>query len=167
MDRPSRPEIEDFLYYEASLIDSWRLREWLECFDPEAQYIVPATDCPPEKALTTDPLETVCLLADDVPLMKARVDRLENFRAHAEHPRSVIRHMITNPVVRWHDDERCDVHTSLAVFWRHHDAERLYVGRCLHRLRPTGKKPVADSFRILERRVALDNGAVGALSFII
>ena len=37
----SRAEFEDFLYWEAALLDQWRLDEWFELFTTDAVYEVP------------------------------------------------------------------------------------------------------------------------------
>ena len=42
----TRPEIEDFLFNEAALLDDWKLEEWLALFTDDARYLVPATDLP-------------------------------------------------------------------------------------------------------------------------
>ena len=41
-----RPEVEDFLYKEAALLDEWRLDEWLGLLTEDAIYEVPPTDVP-------------------------------------------------------------------------------------------------------------------------
>src|ERR1700761_1837058 len=40
----SRQQIEDFLYAEAALLDSWALDEWLQLFDEDAKYGGPSND---------------------------------------------------------------------------------------------------------------------------
>jgi p-cumate 2,3-dioxygenase beta subunit len=41
----TRQQVEDFLFAEADMLDTWRLREWLALFDPEATgYFMPTTD---------------------------------------------------------------------------------------------------------------------------
>src|SRR6185503_5597239 len=42
----SREQVEDFFYYEAALLDEWRLDEWLELLTDDASYYVPSTDVP-------------------------------------------------------------------------------------------------------------------------
>jgi len=39
----NRAEIEDFLYTEATLLDTWSLDDWLELFDPTPNTRSPAT----------------------------------------------------------------------------------------------------------------------------
>ena len=41
-----RAAVEDFLFHEADLLDTWRLDSWLELFTEECSYLIPATDRP-------------------------------------------------------------------------------------------------------------------------
>lgn len=167
MGRPCRTIVEDFMYQEAALIDDWRLREWVDCFTEDGQYVVPALDCDPQLAMDGDPRTMLCLVADDRRLISARVDRLENVRAHAEHPRTRVRHLVTNVRPVWTGDDRLEVHSNLAVHWSHHDAEGTYVAKARHRLVWLGGDDAPSAFAIAERRVVIDATVVGALSFIL
>ena len=167
MGRPSRAVVEEFLYHEAALIDEWRLREWLACFDEDGRYVVPALDADPDDAFAGDPRSMLCLVADDMRLIRARIDRLESTRAHAEHPRTRVVHMITNVRTEWASEERVDVASNVAVHWAHHENEGTYVTRCRHKLRWIGGDSVPAAFAIIERRVVIDADFVGALSFIM
>ena len=42
----SRAEIEDFLFREADLLDSWKLDDWLGLMTDDAAYYVPPNDKP-------------------------------------------------------------------------------------------------------------------------
>lgn len=167
MGRPTRSAVEDFLYHEAGLIDDWRLREWVECFTDEGVYVIPALDCDPHTAMDGDQRMMLCLVADDRRLLSARVDRLENVRAHAEHPRTRVRHMVSNVRPRWTADDLLEVWSNVAVHWAHHDAEGTYVAKCRHRLQWLGGDDGPRAFAIAERRVVIDASIVGAMSFIL
>ncbi len=170
----TRPVVEDFLYHEAELIDSWRLREWAACFREDGQYIVPTLDADPETAMDLDPFAMLCLIADDRGLIDARVDRLENIRAHAESPRSRVTHVVANVRVAASDGDIVDVLSNLIVHRWRHDRLDTYVGRCRHRLAvrdgaSRSPDPAVD-LCIVERRVVLDLESldpVGPLSFIL
>ena len=172
MPEVTRPVVEDFLYHEAELIDSWRLREWAACFREDGQYIVPTLDADPEKAMDLDPFAVLCLIADDRGLINARVDRLENIRAHAESPHSRVTHSISNVRLRDSDSDGdvVDVLSNLIVHRWRHDRPDTYVGRCRHRLAVQDGGPNSPTFSIVERRVVLDLESldpVGPLSFIL
>ena len=165
-----RSEVEDFLYHEAELIDAWRLREWAAVFHDDGQYVVPTLDIEPEVALDIDPYATLCLIADDRHLIDARVDRLENIRAHAENPRSRVNHAITNVRVEPLVDGVLEVRSNLTVHRWRHDRLDTFVGLCRHRLVPGDSDYRHPQFMILERRVVLDMESIdpmGPISFIL
>ena len=86
-----RAAVEDFLYLEADLLDSWRLDDWLELFADDAVYEVPATD-----ALDGDPAENLFIIADTMEVLRGRVKRLKNVQAYAESPKSRTRRIVSN-----------------------------------------------------------------------
>jgi len=63
-----RPEVEDFLFYEAELLDEWRLDEWLTLFTDDAHYYVPSTDVAPDAS----PDNNLFYIADDRYRLEAR-----------------------------------------------------------------------------------------------
>ncbi len=90
-DTALRTAVEDFLSFEAALLDDWRLDEWLQLFTDDCTYHVPATDRP-----DGDPLRDLFLIQDDYFLLAQRVDALMNGTAWAESPRSTTQRMISN-----------------------------------------------------------------------
>lgn len=143
----TRSEIEDFLYYEAALLDAWDLDGWLELYEPDAKYEVPCND-----KIDADPDRDLLLIDDDHRRMQARVERLNNRRAHREYPHSRTNHQVFN--VRFGP---ADGGTEIAVtasftVWRFRGGKSsAYVGQYHYRLRPTGA-----GFRIAYKRVNLD-----------
>jgi p-cumate 2,3-dioxygenase beta subunit len=87
----SRSEIEDFLYAEADLLDSWQLDKWLGLFTDDGQYLVPAADLPADASPDT----SLFYIADDRFRLGERVARLMKKTAHSEYPRSKTRHFVT------------------------------------------------------------------------
>ncbi|OPX10703.1 aromatic-ring-hydroxylating dioxygenase subunit beta [Mycobacterium sp. AT1] len=141
----TRARVEEFLYHEADLLDSWRLDEWLELFDADAKYEVPSNT-----ALDGDPATDLMLIDDNYQRMRARVERLNSRRAHREFPHSRTNHQVANVRFRVEDD----IVTVDALFtvWRfRHGREGYYVGKYRYRLRPVG-----DEFRIQHKRIELD-----------
>jgi p-cumate 2,3-dioxygenase beta subunit len=141
----TRLEVEDFLYREAALLDEWRLDDWLELFDDEAEYVVPATDAPDGL-----PSDSLVLITDDIFRIRARVTRLNSRRAHREFPTSRTRRIISN--VRILDDrgEEIDIEANFIIYRIRKDANA-YVGRYVYTLvRSNG------SFLIRKRRAELD-----------
>ena len=71
----TRADVEDFLYYEAALLDEWRLEEWLDLFTDDAVYEIPATDLPGH--VESDASRTYALVHDRRTLLEQRVIRLK------------------------------------------------------------------------------------------
>lgn len=158
----TRAEVEDFLYREAELLDSWRLEEWLGLLTEDAHYLVPPNDTP-----EGDSRHDLFIIADDITRIRARVKRLSSPDAHAESPHSRTRRMITNVMISEPDGAEVAVRANFVVhrFRRGHEA-RVYVGRTHYRLR----RDDAGGLRIAVRRVVLDDealGGLGAVSFIL
>jgi p-cumate 2,3-dioxygenase subunit beta len=141
----SRQQIEDFLYAEAALLDSWALDEWLQLFDEDAKYEVPSND-----ALDGDPARDLMLIDDNYTRLTARVERLNSRRAHREYPHSRTNHQVFNVRV---DGSAEDISvTASFTVWRFRAGRTgCYVGRYRYRLRR-----IDDSFRIASKRVELD-----------
>ena len=140
-----RLEVEDFLYYEAALLDEWRLDEWLELLTDDADYIVPATD-----ALNGDAGTSLVLLHDDITRIRGRVTRLNSRHAHREFPSSRTRRMLTNVRIIDVRDDELDATCNFLVY-RIRGSVNPYVGRYLYTLVRDG-----DSFLIRSRRAELD-----------
>lgn len=152
--------VEQFLYYEADLLDRWQLDEWANLFTGDGRYEVPSTD-----SQTGEPSSHLMLLADDLERILARVKRLKSRKAHREFPYSRTRRLITN--VRATTDSNGERHvTANFCVWRlRAGAVNPYIGRYIYRLVPDG-----DTFKIRYRRAELDLESLdphGTLSIIL
>ena len=151
----SRAAVEDFLYHEADLLDSWKLEEWAELFSDDGQYWVPSTDAPPD----ADPRHSLFLIYDDRHRIGERAKRLLKKSAHAEFPHSRTRHLISN--VRLHSaiDAAADglregdlrVTCNFVVYRSKHGMNDIYPGHSIYDLVCDG-----ESFRIRLKRAVLD-----------
>jgi p-cumate 2,3-dioxygenase beta subunit len=157
----SRPEIEDFLFHEAALLDEWRLDEWLELLTEDATYEVPPNDTP-----MGDSKGTLFILADDIVRIRERVKRLKSPNCHAEFPHSRTRRMISNVRILGRDGDLITVSANFVCHrFRRHERIREFVGSYRHVL-----KCAADGIKIKSRRTVLDAyelGSLGAVSFIL
>lgn len=144
----TRSEIEDFLYHEAALLDAWNLDDWLDLYTPDAKYEVPCND-----KLDADPERDLLLIDDDHGRMQARVERLNNRRAHREYPHSRSNHQVFNVRVEpaGGQDGEITVTASFTVWRFRAGKSSAYVGRYRYRLRPAD-----GNFRIAYKRVELD-----------
>ena len=141
----SRQQIEDFLYAEAELLDSWALDAWLQLFDEDAKYEVPSND-----ALDGDPAHDLMLIDDNHARLAARVERLNSRRAHREYPHSRTNHQVFNVRVKGSAEDIL-VTASFTVWRFRAGRSSCYVGRYRYRLRRTD-----GGFRIAAKRAELD-----------
>lgn len=155
----SRAQVEDFLYGEAAILDSWRYDDWLALFEPGGRYEIPTTDY---RGWSLH--EGGSFVDDDYDLLRARVKRLKSRKAHAENPHSRTQHLVSN--VRLTAQDGAVQADAAFVVYRARDGRfDTYVGRYQHLLVPT-----ADGLRFRLRRSILTHEALppGArLSFIL
>jgi p-cumate 2,3-dioxygenase subunit beta len=88
-----RLRVEELLYLEADLLDSWQLDDWLALYTEDAHYYVPPSDVDGD---TADPDTSLFYMMDDRIRMEQRVIRLSKVGAHSEWPRSKVRHLVSN-----------------------------------------------------------------------
>lgn len=153
--------VEDFLYFEADLLDEWRLHEWLALFADDGRYLIPSTDKP-----DGDPTKDLFLVQDDRFLLEQRVNSLQTRAAHAEYPHSRTRRLVTNIKATTHtEDGRIDVRANFAVFRARNGVVDIYFGRYLHVLERGD-----EGFRFVTRKSILDLDALrphGKVSIIL
>lgn len=157
----TRPEIEDFLYLEADVLDAWDYDEWLALFEEGARYEVPTTDYRSGRS----PHESGSFVDDDWDLLKARVKRLKSRKAHAENPHSRTHRLVSNVRVLDNDADSVWVSASFVVHRARDGHFDVYVGRYEHVLAVTD-----GGFRFRRRRSILGHESLAAgarLSFIL
>lgn len=157
----ARADVEDFLFAEASLIDNWKLPEWLDLFTEDGAYYVPSTDVDP----MASPDNNLFYIADDRYRLGERVKRLMKRTAHAEFPRSKLCHLVSN--VRLLDNSNGEIFASAAfVTYRTKFAVTdIYFGTSYYRLVIRDGK-----MRIREKRAVLASDGLrsqGRVSFIL
>ena len=156
----SRSQVEDLLYYEANLLDKWRLNEWLELFDEDAVYLVPSTDNP-----GGDPATELFLITDDLALLHARVKRLMSDKAHREFPHSLTRRFITNVCITRAEGSLVEVSAAFLVYRTRAETTDFYIGHYENTLRVSNGR-----LRFAVRKAVLDMETlrpVGTLSIIL
>jgi p-cumate 2,3-dioxygenase beta subunit len=143
----SRPEVEDFLYHEAELLDDWRLEEWLALFTDDAHYYVPSTDISGDAS----PDDNLFYIADDRFRLESRVARLLKRSAHSEYPRSKTRHLVSNVRIRERGPEGLFVSAAFVTYRTKDAVTDTFIGSNRYRL-------VAgdDGLQIREKRCVLD-----------
>lgn len=120
---------ENFLIYEARLLDEGFFDDWLELFTPDARYWVPSQPDQP------DPFETVSLMHDDRRLLETRVRRLSDPRIYSQEPRSRTSRLVTNVTTEAKTAEQgVTVRSKFVLVEYRREEQRLFAGTYEHRL---------------------------------
>jgi len=156
-----RSDYEDFLYYEAALLDEWRLDEWLELFDQKAVYEVPTAGA----ADDADSAEALFYIADDYGRLRHRVARLNKHGAHSEWPRSDTVRLIGNVRVLGAVPDGVEIACTFSTYRSKNDITDLFVGHSRYIL-VEGE----GGLRIVSKRVMLDMNSLrpqGRISILL
>jgi 3-phenylpropionate/cinnamic acid dioxygenase small subunit len=145
-------EVEQFLYYEASLLDDGKYDEWLEQFTDDLQYFVPIRETLDNPEEGVGDISDITLMIDNKDSLGLRIARLGTGMAHAETPRTRTRHNVNNVIITEVDDEtlaiRCNVNVSASRLER---TEFSFYG-----YRFDTVKRVDGKLKIAQRKVILD-----------
>lgn len=153
----TRLDIEDFLYYEASLLDDWKLDEWLNLCTENCYYLIPPNDVP-----EGEHKNTLFIAADNYSRLKSRIKRLKSRHAHAENPKSRTKRMISNVRIVDKTSNELTVHANFVVYrFRRNEDIREYVGHYEYKL-------VTDNncLKIAERKVLLTHEELASLGSV-
>ena len=157
----SRAEIEDLFYYEAELLDAWKLDDWLKLMADDGSYYVPPNDKP-----DADHRFTLFTIADDIVRLRERIIRLKDPNCHAEFPPSRTRRLITNVRITAIEGDTTTAAANFSIHrFRRGGAHQEFVGRYRYVL-----KRQHGMLKIAERRAILDAeelGMLGSVSFIL
>jgi 3-phenylpropionate/cinnamic acid dioxygenase small subunit len=162
MNSELRRRIEDFLYFEADLLDDRKLREWLDLLTDDVRYWMPIRHNPLER-----PSEIAEELAqggegfyfdDDKKSLTIRVERVYKKNAWAEMPPSRTRHLISNVRIKKDDGGEIEVHSNFLVYRTRMETDQdLFAGKREDILRRAG-----ESFKIARRTIILDQAVLAA-----
>jgi p-cumate 2,3-dioxygenase beta subunit len=157
---PTRSEVEDFLYAEATLLDEWRLSEWFALFAEGATYQAPTAGAPEDD----DPTRSLFYIADDYVRLRERIGRLNKKEAHAEYPHSRVRHMISNVRILATGAGFCDITCNFVVYRAKNGKVDTYFGHSLYTIDCSQAV-----WKIRAKRVVLDMDTLypGKLSIVI
>ena len=161
LERMTRHDIEEFLVEEAALLDDWRLEEWRTLFSATGRYLVPNLAGDPYAPHET----TLYLIADDSHHLTERVKRLNKTTAHAEHPRSRTRRLVSNVRILERGNDFIKAQCGFITFRTSQGVTDTYFGRHEYVL-----VDESNALRIQEKRTILDMGALrphGRLSIIV
>lgn len=167
VDLATQHRIEQFLYWEAELLDGHRFAEWLELFTDDTHYWLPTrtTRSIRERDLEVAGPDGAAFFDDDKRFLAGRVRRLTSGLSWSEEPPSRTRRLITNVrAVELSSGEfevRSNFHVLRSRLERHQDG---FFGERTDVLRLT---PDAPGFRIARRKIVLDTTTLLAPSLSV
>lgn len=151
-------EVEQFLYWEAALLDDRRFQDWLDLIADDIHYWMPIRRTVMLADLDREftKIGEMSYFDDDWNDLKMRVEKLRTGDSWSEDPPSRTRHLVSN--IRITDVAGDDTTVELGF---HLHRSRLngkiddWTGRRVDRLRRAG-----DSFKIFQRYIYLDQTVI-------
>jgi len=122
-----RPEIEDFLYHEAQLLDDREYRTWIELFDDDGVYWVPA-------GKEGDPDDTMALIYDNKSRLLERLTRMDGRYFFAQQPPTQTSRLVGNVTVVDGEPGELLVENRFTLSLLRRDDSQTLAGTCKYRL---------------------------------
>ena len=160
-------KVEEFLFWEAELLDERRLREWLELFTDDTRYWMPIRHNSLERSSDlgeelSKPGEGY-YFNDTKESLKIRVERVYSKQAWAEIPPSRTRRLISNIRVKKDDGIAIETDSNFLVYrTRMENDQDFFVGTRKDILRR-----VSDDLKIARRTIVLDQAVLAAKNISI
>lgn len=142
--RLDRAQAEDFLYWEAELLDSSRYDEWLELFTADGSYWIPSNPA------QTDPYLAPSHAFEDDLLRRVRVERFSSQHSYSLQPAPRSSRMLSNVRIEVEQPPRWTVRSTFLVTQFHGDQTHRFAGRYTHELVANG-----GSLRISSKKIML------------
>jgi 3-phenylpropionate/cinnamic acid dioxygenase small subunit len=140
-------ELADLVAHEAALLDAGRFDDWLALFADDGRYWVPLLG-----AAQADPIGHQSLAYEDKLLLALRIARLQNPRAHSQHPPSRCQHVLQRSIVEpAAGDGSRRLRTPFVYVEARGDHELMLAGTCRH----TFARVDDGGWKIREKRVDL------------
>ncbi len=153
-----RFEAEEFLFYEAELLDARRFNEWLELLADDIHYWMPIRRTTQAKEVDLEFTKPggMAFFDDDKDILKMRVQRLSVGRAWAEDPPSRTRRLITNLRISEVKDNEITVLSNFKLYrTRLNSEEDSWIGRREDVLRRRD-----NSFELAQRHIYLEQTVI-------
>lgn len=168
---PRRPEhrvgvhvqndVEQFYYYEASLLDARLYDEWLELMDDDFRYFMPIRRNQTRRNKEEEFYErgSFAHFDDDMVAMRGRIRKALSDLSWAENPGSRTRHLVTNVIVRTCDEpDKFNVASTFLVYRNRQERQvDLFAGERRDILRQVS---ASADFKLVERTILLDQATV-------
>jgi 3-phenylpropionate/cinnamic acid dioxygenase small subunit len=153
-------EINDFVIYEARLLDDRKFHDWLDLLTDDLFYFMPRKKNRQRKdmARETTPLGDLAMFEEDKESMKMRIARLDTGMAWAEDPPSRTRHFVTNLQIEDLGNDEVKANVAFLLYRTHleHD-EDFFVGS-----REDVLRKVNGEWKIAKRTIVLDANVIHA-----
>lgn len=155
-----RLEIEDFLWYEADLLDEFRYEEWLDLLTDDVSYWMPIRENVPSREMENElPAEESGLFwySDDKDSLTRRVGQIRTHVHWADEPFSRVNHLVSNiRILGWKGSNEVRVKSKFAFYRnRHMDEESTFWGKRIDTLRQ-----VDGQWKICRREIYLDQSVL-------
>ncbi|KRB94605.1 MULTISPECIES: aromatic-ring-hydroxylating dioxygenase subunit beta [unclassified Sphingomonas] len=139
-----RAQAEDFLYWEAELLDSGRYDEWLDLFTADGTYWIPSNPG------QTDPYLAPSHAFEDDLLRRVRVERFSSKYSYSLQPVPRSSRMLSNIRIEFHQPSCWTVRSNFLVSQFHGDQTHRFAGHYVHELVAS-----AGNLRISSKRIML------------
>lgn len=149
--------VEQFLYREADLLDTFALEEWLSLLEDDITLTVPVRTARDPGSERSEFSAESDYLREDYEMIRERVGRLEKEYAWSENPRSRVRHVLGNVRVLETDGDELTVANNQHVFRSYGDTPDHDL---LSAQRHTVLREAGDGFAIADRTVYLDHSVL-------
>lgn len=149
-------EVEQFLYYEAAVLDERRYTEWLDLLTDDCSYYMPTRYNRTRRELQHEfsHPDEVAHFDDDKASLRVRVKRLQTGQAWAEDPPSRTRHTVTNVRIQPGGDAEIKVMCNFFVYRSRLERDvETFVGGRVDTLRRHSAPP---GWQIARRELFLD-----------
>jgi 3-phenylpropionate/cinnamic acid dioxygenase small subunit len=155
-----RLEVEDFLWYEADLLDEFRYEEWLDLLTEDITYWMPIRENVPSREMEeelTDEQTDPSWFTDDKATLQARVGQIRTHVHWADEPFSRISHIISNVrILGWTGPDEVRVKCRFCFYRnRHEDEVSTFIGKRIDTLRR-----VNGEWKIARREIYLDESVM-------
>lgn len=148
--------VEEFLKYEAELLDNFRFEEWVELMTDDIEYKVPVRSTREKGA--RDFSDVSYHFNEDITSLKTRVERFESEFAWSENPPSRVRHYITNIQINDRDRDQLAVRSNELVYRSQRDSPDYDL---LSGTRHDELQIADDELKLANRTVYLDQTILG------
>jgi 3-phenylpropionate/cinnamic acid dioxygenase small subunit len=154
VDVETQHRVEQFLYREADLLDTFELDEWLDLLAEDIVLTVPVRSARDPGSSQSEYSDEANYLREDYEMIRERVGRLNKEYAWSENPRSRVRHVLGNVQVDAAEGDSVEVRNNQHVFRSYGDTPDHDL---LSAQRHTVLLATDDGFRITDRTVYLDH----------